>query len=311
MATDQEGSLVLPDGTKLYTKTWKPEGTPKAIIAFYHGFSDHSNSWYQFFPNLASSGFEVHSLDQRGWGQSSASNRKLRGDYGTTDVVMADLHFFLQSLVPFTQQGSIPLFLMGHSMGGMNSLYYALNPESPYHRNAATTREFKLAGVVSIAPLVAIHPTTQPLKIIEYAGKLAAKLVPKWTMVQDIDPMWVSRDDAVVEAIRKDGLLCHKTGTFEALAGMLERGAWLDGLHKDANVINTAADGVPPLLVAHGTSDRITWFDATKRLVEAVQVKDKTFNEYDGGYHKLTNDSNGVAEQFTADVVEWLNGKIA
>lgn len=229
---------------------------------------------------------------------------------------MADLHFFLQSLVPFTQQGSIPLFLMGHSMGGMNSLYYALNPESPYH-NTTSNKDFKLAGVVSIAPLVAIHPTTQPLKIIEYAGRLAAKLVPKWTMVQDIDPMWVSRDDAVVEAIRKDALLCHKTGTFEALAGMLERGAWLDGLHKDASggggggVIAAVADNVPPLLVAHGTSDRITWFDATKRMFEAVQVKDKTFKEYDGGYHKLTNDTHGVAEQFTADVVEWVNGKIA
>jgi acylglycerol lipase len=327
----------------------QPEGTPKAIIAFYHGFSDHCKCFslqdYQFacemlkfddcsqflvpvFPQsglvwirgaLARPAVSFLSLSicisintnfDRGWGQSSASNRKLRGDYGTTDVVMADLHFFLQSLVPFTQQGSIPLFLMGHSMGGMNSLYYALNPKSPYH-SSATTREFKLAGVVSIAPLVAIHPTTQPLKVIEYAGRLAAKLVPKWTMVQDIDPMWVSRDDAVVEAIRKDGLLCHKTGTFEALAGMLERGAWLDGLHKDASSINVTADGVPPLLVAHGTSDRITWFDATKRLVEAVQVKDKTFKEYDGGYHKLTNDTHGVAEQFTADVVEWLNGKIA
>lgn len=75
----------------LKTDEKQSEGAPKAIIAFYHGFSDHSkcfvfrcklehlafarerlvdltvvgNSWYQFFPNLASSGFEVHSLDQR------------------------------------------------------------------------------------------------------------------------------------------------------------------------------------------------------------------------------------------------------
>ncbi|CRG92320.1 hypothetical protein PISL3812_09377 [Talaromyces islandicus] len=308
MSSEQEGSLVLPDGTKLYTKTWKPEGIAKAIIAFYHGFSDHCNSWYQFFPNLVAAGFEVHSLDQRGWGESSASDRKLRGDYGTTAVVMADLHFFLQSLTPFTREGSIPLFLMGHSMGGMNSLYYALNPESPYH--TAAQKKVQLAGVVSIAPLVMVHPTTQPLKIIEYAGRIVAKVVPKWTMVQDIDPVWVSRDEAVVEAIRKDGRLCHRTGTFEALAAMLARGAWLDGLYKDQTAVAGVADAVPPLLVAHGTADRITWFDATKRMVEAVPLKDKTFKEYDGAYHKLTNDTHGVAEQFTADVVEWMNSKV-
>lgn len=222
---------------------------------------------------------------------------------------MADLHFFLQSLAPFTQDGAIPLFLMGHSMGGGNVLYYTLSPESPYHVDPK--KVVKLAGVVAIAPLVAIHPTTQPLKIIEYAGKLAAKLVPKWTMVQSIDPVWVSRDEAVVEAIRKDKRLCHRTGTFEALAGMLARGAWLDGLHKDASPVAGVKDAVPPLLVAHGTDDRITWFDASKRMVEAVDLKDKTFKEYEGAYHKLSNDTHSVAEQFTADVVEWLNGKIA
>jgi acylglycerol lipase len=56
----EEGIHTLPDGTQLYTKTWKvslwsvsnrgrgsannntqPEGTPRAVLAFVHGFSDH------------------------------------------------------------------------------------------------------------------------------------------------------------------------------------------------------------------------------------------------------------------------------
>ena len=54
----EEGTHALPDGTELYTKTWKvgyrtvegahsanidvqPEGTTRAVLAFVHGFSDH------------------------------------------------------------------------------------------------------------------------------------------------------------------------------------------------------------------------------------------------------------------------------
>ncbi|KAH8697745.1 putative alpha/beta hydrolase [Talaromyces proteolyticus] len=310
----EEGSLVLPDGTKLYTKTWKTKEKPRAIIAFYHGFSDHSNSWFQFFPTLASSGFEVHALDQRGWGQSSASDRKLRGDFGTTDVVMADLHFFLQSVVPFTQEGSIPLFLMGHSMGGMNVLYYSLNPESPYYTAqsstpATPTSQVKLSGVVSIAPLVAVHPTTQPPKIVELLGRVAVKVLPKVTMVQAIDAKWVSRDPVVVESIRKDAVLSHKTGTLEALNAMLGRGAWLDALHKNPHSI-AAEDNIPPIWVGHGTADKITWFDATKRLMDNLKIKDKTFKVYEDAYHKLTNDTEEVVEEVTGHIVTWIEEKL-
>ncbi|EED24510.1 alpha/beta hydrolase, putative [Talaromyces stipitatus ATCC 10500] len=314
--TEEEGSLVLPDGTSLYTKSWKPEGIPRAIIAFYHGFSDHCNSFFDFFPNLASSGIEVRSLDQRGWGRSVISIPKLRGHYGSTSTVMADLHFFLQSLIPFTKEGTIPLFLMGHSMGGMNVLYYVLNPESPYHHQAENTNattKVKLAGVMSVAPLVAVHPTTQPLKIVEYAGRIAKRIVPKMTMVQNIDAKWVSKNQAVVDDIKDDkGVLYHNTGTLEGLAGMLDRGAWLNDLHKKTTAANHA-DGknVPPLWIGHGTEDRVTWCDATRRLAQSLDhVDDKTYKEYEGAYHKLMNEPDGVAESMTKDVTEWIEARL-
>jgi hypothetical protein len=36
----EEGSLALPDGLKLYTKTWKPSVDIKARLVFLHGFSE-------------------------------------------------------------------------------------------------------------------------------------------------------------------------------------------------------------------------------------------------------------------------------
>lgn len=227
---------------------------------------------------------------------------------------MTDLHFFLQSIVPFSKEGTIPLFLMGHSMGGMNVLYYALNPESPYHKQTTSSTKVKVTGIISIAPLVAVHPATQPPKIIEYLGRLAQLIVPKMTMKQKVEPQWVSRNPAVRVDIENDhGVMFHNIATLEGLAGMLDRATYLNELHKKKKQHHelVAAENIPALWVGHGSEDRITWFDASKRLVESLDtVKDKTFKNYKDAYHKLMNESEGVGEEMTRDVTEWIKARI-
>jgi len=62
----EEAWFTHSDGAKIYTKTWKTTGPPKARIVYLHGFSDHCNTCNPFFPILASRGVEVFGLDQRG-----------------------------------------------------------------------------------------------------------------------------------------------------------------------------------------------------------------------------------------------------
>ena len=61
----EEGWHTSDDGRKLYTKTWTTEGPAKARLVFIHGFSDHINTYGNFFPTLAAKGIEVYSFDQR------------------------------------------------------------------------------------------------------------------------------------------------------------------------------------------------------------------------------------------------------
>lgn len=82
--TTNEGQHTVDDGTKLYTKTWKPSGTVQAYVGrystkvmehhdlakhrstvFVHGFSDHCHNYPELFEQLASKGIEVHAFDQR------------------------------------------------------------------------------------------------------------------------------------------------------------------------------------------------------------------------------------------------------
>jgi acylglycerol lipase len=261
-------------------------------------------------------------IDTRGWGRSGTSDRKLRGDFGTTPTIIADLHFYLQSLVPYTKEGSIPLFLMGHSMGGQISSYYLLNPQSPYYqkptpKSSSPTSQFKLAGVILIAPYIALHPATQPSRLLEISGRIAQMLLPKMTIKQKVEPKYVSRNPAILEDIEKDnGHLHHKYGTLEGLGGMLDRAAWLNGLHtkkqRDYDGADVLTGNVPPVWIGHGTEDRATWFVASKRLFESLDyVDDKTFKEYEGAYHKLMNEPDGIGEEMTKDVTQWIEAHIS
>lgn len=207
------------------------------------------------------------------------------------------MHIFLQSLPP----SDIPLFLMGHSMGGGQVLNYIFHPDSPYHSSPS-----RLAGVLLFSPLVAIHPSSRPSKLTVVAGRGVAKLFPHKQRYSALDQSLISRDPAVVEYFTNDQL-CHDTGTFEGLAGMLDRGIWLEGMF--------AGDWVKsnlPFWFGHGNGDRITSYDATSDLVKGLQKNgaDVTFETYEGGYHKLSADLPETSTKFRENVRDWVLAKV-
>ncbi|KAJ5496074.1 hypothetical protein N7539_001190 [Penicillium diatomitis] len=291
----EEGSHTLPDETELYTKTWKSEGSPKAILALVHGFSDHCNAYYDLFPTLASNGIEVRAFDQRGWGRSF-KGRKDRGNSGGTALVLSDLHSFLRAIpVP----PNVPLFVMGHSMGGGEVLNYVLHPDSPYNQSTARPQ---LAGVLCYSPLIALDPATRPMAFTVIMGRLVARVLPKWQRYSPLDGSLICRDEQVVKDYTSDEL-CHNTGTLEQLAGMLDRGIWLEKL-KEEDLKNTE---VLPMWFGHGNGDRITSWDATKKLASVLEKKgDVTFVTYEGGYHRVHMDPGETREQFSKDVSDWV-----
>ncbi|KAJ5221801.1 uncharacterized protein N7469_010688 [Penicillium citrinum] len=297
----EEGTHTLPDGLKAYSKTWKTNGPPRAILAFFHGFSDHCNTNYDLFPTLASSGIEVRAFDQRGWGRTF-NGLKDRGNTGSTAVVLDDMHSFLTSIAPEAEAQGIPLFLAGHSMGGGQVLNYILHPDSPYRRAGSQP---KLAGLLVLSPLIGLDPASRPWTITIMAGRVVARILPRQQRHCPLNTSHVSRDKQVVADFRADDL-CHEMGTFGGLAGMLDRGLWLEGLSKKQ------LEGVDflPIWFAHGDQDRITSYPATKRVAELLAEKgDVTFASYEGGYHKLQADLPETRAQFSRDAANWILAK--
>jgi len=289
--TTEEGALTTDDGFKLYTKTWKTEGPAIARLVFIHGFSDHCNTYRAFFPTLASRGIEVYSFDQRGWGLSVHKPSE-KGDTGPTTRVLADIDCFIKSVLP----SPVPLFLMGHSMGGGEVLCYAAN-------GPAETRKH-IWGYLLESPFVDFDPKSKPSPVTVVLGRLAGKILPKRQLVNPLDYKLVSRDQS--EGIRlRDDPLCHDTGTLEGLAGMLDRTAALSS--GKIRVGKAAGEGdVTRIWISHGTKDGICSYDATKRLATRLEAEDKEFKTYEGSYHRLHAEPTPDGETYINDVGNWI-----
>lgn len=161
-------------------------------------------------------------------------------------------------------------------MGGAEVLHYAA-------RGPVNVRR-QIAGYLVESPWIALHEATQPSRALEVVGKLVAKALPRLQMVQHVQPQWVSRDEDVVQAYIADEL-CHDIGTLDGLAGCLARAA---ELHRGVVTFQEGdgEGGQCRIWLAHGTADRVTSFEASKKFMRGLTLRDKEFKVYNGWYHK-------------------------
>jgi acylglycerol lipase len=180
---------------------------------------------------------------------------------------MTDITHLVQSYMPPT----VPLFLMGHSMGGQETLYWAIT--------APLELKKQISGFILSAPWIQLHPDAQPSSLKVKVGKLAAQLLPSFQLKNELDHNVLSHNKESNLDWKNDEL-CHDYGTLEGLAGSLGRA---DDLHRGV-VQAEDFDGLRFLFV-HGTEDKVTSHEATKKLVDRLQVKNKFFKSYEGTYH--------------------------
>ncbi|KAK8917590.1 hypothetical protein H634G_08852 [Metarhizium anisopliae BRIP 53293] len=269
----------------------QPAGPTKAKLIFVHGFSEHINRYNEFFPKLAEKGIQVFGWDQRGWGRSVAKPAQ-KGLTGPTSQVIADVAAFVRDKLPAKDNADAsPVFVMGHSMGGGEVL--TLAADSQYAELVGQVR-----GWILECPFVGFPVGEEPSSIKIFVGRLIGRLLPKQQLKHVVPPEYLSRDEAVVQAVRDDPL-CHDTGTLEGLASLLDRTALLSSGRVQ---LGKQVKGV---LLTHGTEDRACSYDAALRFMEQQHsVEDKTTKSYHGAYHQLHTDH--CKDEFTNDVIEWI-----
>ena len=272
----REGSFEGRDGLWLHWRAWLPDGDPRAHVVISHGAGEHGDRYERLAERLVAEGFAVWASDHRGHGHSE-------GPQGIVDRfrnAVADLDAVMD-LASLERPGR-RMFMLGHSMGGAIALDYALG------------RQDKLTGLILSAPAAALDPDSAASRI---AAKVLSELVPGLP-VHELDTSGISRDPDEVRAYEEDPLIDRgrmRARTVGELVNAFER--FPEELPRL----------VLPMLVMHGTADRVTSPECSRMIFERAGSADKTIELYEGYYHELINEPHPDRERVLDRIASWLD----
>lgn len=279
MPRHQEGTFTSFDGLAIHHQTWLPEGDPKASIMLVHGLGEHSGRYAHVAARLTAAGYAVHALDHRGHGKSGGKRAFVKA----YDEFMSDLAQF-RSIIESEHPGT-PLVVLGHSMGGNLALSHVLD-----HQDG-------VAGLVLSGPAIQASDELSPaqVKVLSLVAKVAPGLRPR-----GLDASAISRDPDVVAVYRADPLVF--TGKISAGLGSALLGA-IDSFPARYPSLTL------PILIMHGTDDRLTPIAGSKALEAGSTNATVTSHYYEGLYHEIFNEPE--KERVLDDLVSWLGTTIA
>jgi alpha-beta hydrolase superfamily lysophospholipase len=259
-------------GLELYYQRWRPEETPKAVLPIVHGYGEHSGRYANVADWFVPRGYSVYAFDLRGHGRSQGKRGELK-DFGQ---LREDVRAFLDLV---HEAEPAPVFLMGHSMGGLVVLNYVLHDPSG------------LAGVVASGPVLC-QPGISPFLL--WLCKVLTPVWPNLIMDSGLDATALSRDTAVGEAYVNDPLV-HGKGSPCMVNEVMKAVDWTQA---------HAAELALPCLIVHGSEDRLSDPQSSQVFIDNVTFADKERIEYEGYYHEVFNELG--KEQVFADIEAWL-----
>jgi alpha-beta hydrolase superfamily lysophospholipase len=262
-------------GLDLRAQAWLPDASPRAVIALAHGLGEHSGRYGHVTSRLVAAGYAVYAVDHRGHGRSPGP----RANIERFEHVVSDFCAFAGRAA--RQHPGADLFLLGHSMGGAIAFAGALRLQD------------SLRGLVLSAPALALVDNVPAWK--HAIAHVLAAVAPN-VGVLSLDPAAVSRDPQVVREYENDPLVHH--GAIPARTAVELVGA-------TRAFRDLAARLVLPVLVMHGTADRLVPLGPARSVHHAIASKDRTLRYYDGLYHEIFNEPE--REQVLADLIHWLD----
>jgi len=280
----ETGSITDSQERKLKTFLWKPSsGAPKALVFLSHGYAEHLVPYYS---ELAQAGVDqgllVFGHDHVGHGESEGER-----------VLVSDMEEFVAPVIQHCQHmcdqyPDTPLFIVGHSMGGLITLLTSLSPQCP-----------ALRGMVLMGPLVKPDPRTASRFQI-FLAKVASKIVPQF-QIGGVDPDLVTSDQEKKEAFVNDDLNHH--GGIKALLGYVLLGA-MSELEENFSNVKT------PYLLILGSEDKICNVEGSQEFHKASGSEDKTFKTIDGGYHHLFIEKQEIRDNSIDETWSWILNRL-
>lgn len=263
-------------GGRIFTRHWEPQGAAKASLVLCHGVNSHGGQYLRAAGDFAARGFAVTALDLRGRGRSDGERFYIE----SIDEYVADLSLAIEharSLRP-----ELPVFLLGHSAGGVTAVTYALDHQD------------RIAGLICESFAFRVFAPNFALKLLEGASHLLPHAHVLKLKMADF-----SRDPAWVAELEADPLTLDETQPVATVAAFARAG---ERFEREFSRIRL------PVFILHGTADKATRPDGSEQFFREAGSADKTLKLYEGHYHDLLNDlgREGVID----DIAGWIAGRL-
>lgn len=272
----KESTFEGVGGLKIFTRVWETENAPRGVVVIVHGFNSHSGQYFWVADQLVKNGLAVYALDLRGRGKSEGERFYVDkfSDY------VDDVATFVSTAK--SENPGLPVFVLGHSAGGVVSCVYTLEHQS------------EIDGLICESFAFQVPAPDFALTVFKGLSYIAPHFHALTLKNEDF-----SRDPKTVESMNNDPLIKDESQPLETLAEMVRSD---ERLKEEFSLIKI------PVLILHGTEDKATKPEGSQFFYDTTGSTDKTLKLYEGHYHDLLNDID--KEIVMNDIVQWIDERI-
>lgn len=273
----KEGDFVMGemiasfDGTKLFMNK-EADGDCRAVAVIVHGLCEHQGRYDYVAGRLHDAGIGTYRFDHRGHGRSEGE----RTYYESYTELLNDTHAVVtRAMEDFP---NLPIFLIGHSMGGFTAALYGA--KFPYQG---------LRGIITSGALT------------EDCQQLITSVPKGQDPHMQLPNQLGAGVCSVAEVVEWYGQDPYNTKTFTT--GLCY--AVCEGIDWFREAVTRFTY---PVLMLHGEKDGLVSVQDTYDLFAHVSSKDKQMKIYGGLFHEIFNEH--CKDEVIGDAVNWMLRRI-
>lgn len=275
---DSMDTLTCIDGLQLDIHTWQPIA-PKGVILAIHGGLAHGGDFVTPALYFKEQGYATVSYDLRG------HNKQKKVYIEKFEHLLEDTLLFLQ-WVKKAYPG-LPIFIMGHSVGGLLATYLGLG---------MFKNDEDILGYIISSPFY-VNATPIP-KVMQNLSSVLSKIAPKMSVPLDDVMDYLTHDETITMRHRQD----EKDFTRAQQCSV-----------RFAKELQVAQSGLPskmknwnaPLFAVVAGDDKLADTQGTRALLDEVDQNLLTYQYHEKNYHENFNELN--REDIFRDIQNWMN----
>ncbi len=259
------------DKTKIYMKKDIPS-EKKAVVVLVHGLCEHQGRYDHVVKQFNESGIGTYRFDHRGHGRSEGHKAHLTSFHELVDDTNVIVDMAL------AENPDVPVFLLGHSMGGFTVSLYG-----------AKYADKNLKGLITSGTLVKdeiqlISAVPKGLDVLTAVpNELGAGVC---SVAEVVD--WYGKDPYNGKSFTMG--LCY---------------ALCDGIDWFSTEIKNFKF---PVLILHGEKDGLVSENDSLFFFKNIASTDRQIKIYGELFHEIFNEY--IKEEVIGDVVSWINNRI-